>query len=85
MTGRVGPPRTGSASLTEAGPTRPTVTKFAGETQELAPENTVLGKIYSANQFNPIAQAGGQIYPPLHDKRAFFLNKKKTFFEFQQF
>ena len=37
MMGRVGAPRTGSASLIEAGPTRPTVTKFAGgETRELA-------------------------------------------------
>ena len=38
MTGRVSPQRAGSASLTEAGPTQPTVTKFAGgATRELAP------------------------------------------------
>ena len=31
-------------------------------------ENTVLGVIYNANQFNPIAQSGAQICPPLNDK-----------------
>ena len=30
-------------------------------------ENTNLGKIYNANQFNPITHAGSQICPSLHD------------------
>ena len=50
MTGRVSPPRTGSASLTEAGPTRPTVTKFAGgETREMAPTTQKIWSLHDTN------------------------------------
>ena len=75
MTGRVGPQRTGSASLTKAGPTQSTVTKFA--------PTTVLGKIHKVNQFNPIAQAGGQTCPPLHEKKKLFFTKHISVFDFQ--
>ena len=40
--------------------------------------------VYPPLDFNPIAQAGGNICPPLQDESAiFFLNQRKSLFEFQ--